>query len=105
MKLENLRRSQEKLQKEICLEQKKKKRKRMRKALKRLSIRISKLVDAFHHNMANFLTENYDIILCPKFNTSNMMKSTGMKIINELKSLFILHFCVYILNSFLSFIL
>ena len=48
------------------------KRRNLRRAANRLRRRIRNLVDELHHKVAKFLVKNFDIILLPTFETSNM---------------------------------
>ena len=49
-----------------------KKRYRMRKAADKIRFKIRNLVDELHHQIARFLVDNFDIILLPTFETSQM---------------------------------
>ena len=49
-----------------------KKRYRMRKAADKIRFKIRNLVDELHHQIASFLVDNFDIILLPTFETSQM---------------------------------
>ena len=51
-----------------------KRRYRMRKACNRMRHKIRDLVDEMHHKVACFLVKNFDVILLPKFEPSNMVK-------------------------------
>jgi putative transposase len=57
-----------------------KKRYRMRKAADRIRLKIRNLIDEVHHKIARFLVENFDIILLPTFETSQMAIKKGRKI-------------------------
>lgn len=57
-----------------------KKRYRMRKATDRIRFKIKNLVDELHHQIARFLVDNFDIILLPTFETSQMTVRKGRKI-------------------------
>ena len=45
----------------------------MRQAGDRLRLRIRNLVDELHHKAARFLVDNYDVILIPRFESSDMV--------------------------------
>ncbi len=53
---------------------------RMRKAARRMIIRIQNLISELHHKTARFLVDNFDVILLPTFETSQMSKKRGRKI-------------------------
>lgn len=55
-------------------------RQKMRKAAARLRKKIRNLVDECHKQAANWLTKNYQTILLPKFETSQMTNKTKRKI-------------------------
>jgi len=57
-----------------------KKRYRMRKAADKIRFKIKNLVDELHHQTARFLVDNFDIILLPTFETSQMTIRKGRKI-------------------------
>lgn len=57
-----------------------KKRHRMRKAASRIRLKIRNLIDELHHKIARFLVDNFDIILLPTFETSQMTIKKGRKI-------------------------
>ncbi len=48
-------------------------RKNMRRAANRIRTRIRNLVDELHHKVARYLVDNFDIILLPTFETSDMV--------------------------------
>ena len=56
------------------------KRYRMRKAADKIRFKIRNLVDELHHQVARFLVDNFDIILLPTFETSQMTIRKGRKI-------------------------
>jgi putative transposase len=56
------------------------KRRNLRRAANRLRRRIRNLVDELHHKVAKFLVENFDLILLPTFETSDMTKRGGRKL-------------------------
>lgn len=57
-----------------------KKRYRMRKAADRIRLKIRNLIDELHHKIARFLVDNFDIILLPTFETSQMAIKKSRKI-------------------------
>ncbi|NEO82383.1 MAG: transposase [Moorea sp. SIO4G3] len=59
---------------------KKGQKRRMRKAARRMIIRLQNLVNELHHKAARFLVDNFDVILLPTFETSQMSKKTTRKI-------------------------
>jgi putative transposase len=56
------------------------KKRRMRMAAARMRTKIQNLVAELHHKTALFLVRNFDCILLPTFETSNMVKRAGRKI-------------------------
>ncbi|WP_287314783.1 hypothetical protein [Moorena sp. SIO1G6] len=52
----------------------------MRKAVRRMIIRIQNLIDELHHKAARFLVDNFDVILLPTFETSQMSKKGNRKL-------------------------
>ncbi|NEN99899.1 MAG: transposase [Moorea sp. SIO3I7] len=59
---------------------KRKQKRRMRKAARRIIIRIQNLINELHHKAARFLVNNFDVILLPTFETSEMAKKGSRKI-------------------------
>ncbi|WP_083305387.1 RNA-guided endonuclease InsQ/TnpB family protein [Moorena producens] len=59
---------------------KKGQKRRMIKAARRMIIRLQNLVNELHHKAARFLVDNFDVILLPTFETSQMSKKTTRKI-------------------------
>lgn len=57
-----------------------KKRYRMRKAADKIRLKIRSLIDELHHQIARFLVDNFDIILLPTFETSQMSVRKSRKI-------------------------
>lgn len=57
-----------------------KRQKSMRRAAARLRERIRNLIDELHHKAALFLASNFDLILIPSFETSQMTRRAGRKI-------------------------
>ncbi len=53
---------------------------RMRKACNRIRHRIRDLIDELHHKVACFLVKNFDVILLPTFETSQMVKRGRRKL-------------------------
>jgi putative transposase len=53
-----------------------KQKQKMRKAASRIRTKIRNLVDECHKQIAHWLTLNYQVILLPKFETSQMTKKT-----------------------------
>ena len=53
---------------------------RMRKAADKIRLKIRNLIDELHHKIARFLVDNFDIILLPTFETSQMTIKKGRKI-------------------------
>jgi IS605 OrfB family transposase len=57
-----------------------KQRKRIKRAFLRLHDRIKNLVTEFHRKLVKWLCENYNLILLPKFGTSQMVKRAERRI-------------------------
>lgn len=57
-----------------------KKRKSMRVAADRLRRRITNYIDELHHKAARFLCDNFDVILLPTFETSQMVTKAKRRI-------------------------
>ncbi len=55
-------------------------RKRHHKDCNRLRLRIRNLVDELHHKVARFFVENFEVILLPTFEVSEMVLRSGRKI-------------------------
>ncbi|AOX00601.1 transposase [Moorena producens PAL-8-15-08-1] len=53
---------------------------RMRKAARRMVIKIQNLINELHHKTARFLVDNFDVILLPTFETSKMSEKRNRKI-------------------------
>ncbi len=53
---------------------------RMRKAARRMVIKIQNLISELHHKTARFLVDNFDVILLPTFETAQMSKKGSRKI-------------------------
>ena len=52
----------------------------LRKAADRMRVRITNLIDELHHQAARFLVDNFDLILLPTFETSDMVQRGKRKI-------------------------
>ncbi|NEQ85642.1 MAG: transposase [Moorea sp. SIO2I5] len=57
-----------------------KQKRRRRKAARRMTIKIQNLINELHHKTARFLVDNFDVILLPTFETSQMSKRQERKI-------------------------
>ncbi len=55
-------------------------RKRFKKAADRLKSKVQHLVKELHHKTANFLVNNFDVILLPSFESSQMVSKSRRKI-------------------------
>ncbi|PPT09092.1 Transposase IS605 OrfB [Geitlerinema sp. FC II] len=53
---------------------------RLRKAASRMRLKIRNLIDELHHKTARFLVDNFDVILLPTFETSQMSKRSQRQI-------------------------
>ena len=53
---------------------------RMRKAARRMVIKIKNLINELHHKAARFLVDNFDVIILPTFETSQMSRRGSRKI-------------------------
>ena len=49
------------------------KRRNMRRATERMTVRIQSLINELHHKTARYLVDNFDVILLPAFETSDMV--------------------------------
>ena len=58
-------------------------RRQMRKAQARMRQRITNLVDELHWQTARWLTSNYRVILIPKFESHDMTKRAGRKLLSK----------------------
>ena len=56
------------------------KRRNMRKAADRMRVRTTNLINELHHQAARFLVDNFDLILLPTFETSDMVQRGKRKI-------------------------
>lgn len=59
------------------------KKRRIKKAISRLRCKIKNLVKELHHKTANFLVNNFDVILLPTFETSQMVSKSRRKLRNK----------------------
>lgn len=57
-----------------------KQKRRMKKAADRIRAKIQNLVTELHHKIAHFLVTNFDVILLPTFETSQMVSKSRRKI-------------------------
>jgi putative transposase len=53
---------------------------KMRKAASRMRLKIRDLIDELHHKAARFLVDNFDVVLLPTFEASNMVVKGCRKI-------------------------
>ncbi len=60
-----------------------KQKRRLKKAASRLRCKIKNLVKELHHKTARFLVDNFDVILLPTFETSNMVSKSRRKLRNK----------------------
>lgn len=56
---------------------------RLKKAAGRLRCKIKNLVKELHHKVARFLVDNFDVILLPTFETSQMVSKSRRKLRNK----------------------
>jgi len=56
---------------------------RFKKAASRLRCQIKNLVKELHHKTARFLVDNFDVILLPRFETSQMVSKSRRKLRNK----------------------
>ena len=57
-----------------------KRRRNMRRAAGRMTVRIQNLINELHHKTARFLVDNFDVILLPAFKTSGMVTRSQRRI-------------------------
>ena len=57
-----------------------KRRRNMRRAAGRMTVRIQNLINELHHKTARFLVDNFDVILLPDFKTSGMVTRSQRRI-------------------------
>jgi putative transposase len=62
------------------LSKNKQKRKSLTKASSRMRAKIKNLITELHHKTAKFLTDNFDVILLPTFETKQMSSKAGRKL-------------------------
>jgi putative transposase len=74
----------------------------MRKAEKRLRWKIKNLIDEIHHKTVKFLLDNFDVIIIPPFETSQMSVKTKRKI-NAKSVRAMMTFAHYRFQEFLKF--
>ncbi|WP_083304925.1 RNA-guided endonuclease TnpB family protein [Moorea producens] len=74
---------------------------RMRKAARRIVIRIQNLINELHHKAARFMLDNFDVILLPTFETAQMSKRGNRKI-RSLTVRNLLNFAHYRFKEFLK---
>lgn len=79
-RIQRLAHSYDKLNSRISLQKIKKNKFRMRVAAFRIQQKIRDLIADLHHKAALFLVKNYDVILLPSFETSNMVRRAKRKI-------------------------
>lgn len=60
-----------------------KQKQRLKKAASRLRCKIKNLVKELHHKTARFLVDNFDVILLPTFETSQMVSKSRRKLRNK----------------------
>jgi len=53
---------------------------RMKKAASRMRLKLKNLIDELHHKAARFFVDNFDVILLPTFETSQMASKSSRKI-------------------------
>ncbi len=53
---------------------------RLKKAADRIRVKIKHLIEELHHKTAKFLVDNFDVILLPSFDTSQMVSQSRRKI-------------------------
>ena len=73
----------------------------MYRAADRLRVRIRNLVDELHHKAARFLVDNYDVILIPRFESSDMVRR-GVRRLRKKSVRSLLSFAHYRFRSFLE---
>ena len=66
--------------KSSTFKRKKKKAERIDKAILRIFKRIKNLRNELHKKTVNYLAENYDVVIIPEFNVSNMVRREKRKI-------------------------
>ena len=76
---------------------------RMRKAARRMVIKIQNLISELHHKTARFLVDNFDVILLPTFETSQMSKKEEIGRFGQKTVRNMLTFAHYRFKEFLRF--
>ena len=61
-------------------EQKSRRRSKLKRAVRRLRDRIRNLIDEVHKQLASYLARNYDLVMIPKFEVSQMIRKADRKI-------------------------
>ncbi len=56
---------------------------RMKRAWRRMSVRIQNMVKDFHFKYAKWLCENYQVILLPYYDVRQMVRKTGTRVIRK----------------------
>lgn len=64
-------------------EQKSKRRSKLKRAVRRLRDRIRNLIDEVHKQLASYLARNYDLVMIPKFEVSQMIRKADRKIASK----------------------
>ena len=76
-------------------------RRNMHRAADRMRLRIRNLMDELHHKAASFLVDNYDVILIPRFESSDMVRR-GARRLSRKSVRNLLTFAHYRFRSFLE---
>lgn len=76
-----------------------KKRKSFKIAINRLKSKLRNLVDELHWKSINYLVKNYNVIICPNFNVSNMVLDNGKRKINNKTVRNMLNFRFYVFKQ------
>ncbi len=66
-----------------ALQKNSKKRSSMKRAIRRMYIRLRNRINEVHKQLVRFLVTNYDLILLPSFNTSQMVTKKSRKILSQ----------------------
>jgi putative transposase len=80
-----------------------KRKKQLRKAFIRLSGKIKYLVDELHKKSAKFLLDNFDILLLPTFEVSDMIKKTAKRKLRNKSVRQMLSLCHYKFKQYIKF--
>ena len=78
-----------------------KRRRNMRRATERMTIRIQNLVNELHHKTARYLVDNFDVILLPSFETKGMV-TKGQRRIRSKTVRNLLNYAHYRFRNFLK---